>query len=588
MQFVIVNMVFFIYFINILIYIISYVFTKNSFDYRRIYGNNKNILNFQGVYESVNNYKQIRIFAKIIKNDILNVDFTNDKNDNNFELSYSYSINNTEKYINIDTKLRFFKIRLSSIDTFSQLDQRLYNVYLLDTQLLETNNDNKLLTTMHPYNLQTDAFGRLRISNPFTLFDSKNIDKLNNKFTFGISGGGVQPYLDRATSTTILECQSNVAGGHIVSESKQRFIYQPGKSLLIMNTFVFGNVNLSNNTSTLTQRVGYYDDNNGIYLEINSDGLFLKEKSLSLNTTTSVKIDNWNGDSLLKSLLDFTKNQIFWIDIEWLGTGSVRTGFFINGEFRLAQSFHHANVVDDVYITSAQLPVRYEIIAPANTAGIFKQICSTVISEGGYDGKSIIRHIGTDSSNNLITNIVEGNLNKNIGACAIRIGTDPSGVIDNSIDASGSLYNGIIIPSQLSIFVNTPVGNANDTMSIVEYTLLLNPTIILGDEKSWRKYTTLYPADTSSVVEYLLQSDFSGNGVDTISGGIAVTSGYISLRTSYNLASPSDFNIQIGHIIDSINPTKYKSDIFVLMLKLIFAGNRAITNIAAQIGWFEL
>lgn len=72
---------------------------KNSFDYRRIYGNNKNIFDFQGVYESVNNYKQIRIFAKTIKNDILNIDFTNDKNDNNFELSYSYSINNTEKYI---------------------------------------------------------------------------------------------------------------------------------------------------------------------------------------------------------------------------------------------------------------------------------------------------------------------------------------------------------------------------------------------------------------------------------------------------------------------------------------------------------
>lgn len=563
---------------------------NNSFDYKRIYGNNKNILDFQGVYESVNNYKQIRIFAKTIKNDILNIDFTNDKNDNNFELSYSYSINNTEKYINIDTKLRFFKIRLSSLDIFNQLDQRLYNVYLLDTQVLEINNDNKLLTTTHPYNLQTDAFGRLRISNPFTLFDSKNIDKLNNKFTFGKSGGGVQPYLDKTTSTTILECQSNVAGGHVISESKQRFIYQPGKSLLIMNTFVFGNINLSNNTSNLTQRVGYYDDNNGIYLEINPDGIFLKEKSLSLNIITSVNIINWNGDSLLKSLLDFTKNQIFWIDIEWLGTGSVRTGFFINGEFRLAHSFHHANVIDDVYITSAQLPVRYEIIAPANTAGIFKQICSTVISEGGYDGKSIIRHIGTDSSNNLINNLTAGNVNKNIAICAIRIGTDtdPSGVIDNSADASGCIYNGIVIPSQLSIFVNTPVGNANDTMSIVEYTLLLNPTTTLINSNPWRKYTTLYPVDTSSVVEYLLQSDFSGNGVDTVSGGIAVTSGYISIRTSYNLASPSDFNIQIGRIINSINPIKYKSDIFVLILKLIHSGNRAITNIAAQIGWFEL
>jgi hypothetical protein len=100
---------------------------------------------------------------------------------------------------------------------------------------------------------------------------------------------------------------------------------------------------------------------------------------------------NWNGDKLLGSgpsglTLDITKSQILWIDMEWLGVGSVRMGFVINGLFILCHTFHHANLVVGAYITTACLPVRYEIqtlngAAPATSN--LTQICSTVMSEGG-------------------------------------------------------------------------------------------------------------------------------------------------------------------------------------------------------------
>jgi len=85
------------------------------------------------------------------------------------------------------------------------------------------------------------------------------------------------------------------------------------------------------------------------------------------------------------------------MDLEWLGVGSVRVGFVINGEFVLCHIFNHANTITSTYITTASLPLRYEIKNTAATSGssTLKQICSTVISEGGYELNGLQQAIGT-------------------------------------------------------------------------------------------------------------------------------------------------------------------------------------------------
>jgi hypothetical protein len=87
------------------------------------------------------------------------------------------------------------------------------------------------------------------------------------------------------------------------------------------------------------------------------------------------------------------------MDFEWLGVGTVRMGFVINGQLILCHSFHHANLITSTYITTASLPLRYEIRnvetpSPA-TSSTLKQICSTVISEGGYQLNGAQQAIGT-------------------------------------------------------------------------------------------------------------------------------------------------------------------------------------------------
>jgi hypothetical protein len=85
--------------------------------------------------------------------------------------------------------------------------------------------------------------------------------------------------------------------------------------------------------------------------------------------------------------IDITKAQILWMDIEWLGLGTVRMGFVIDGKFILCHQFHHANIIATTYITTASLPLRYELenLGTTASASTLKQVCSTVISEGGYE-----------------------------------------------------------------------------------------------------------------------------------------------------------------------------------------------------------
>ena len=236
-----------------------------------------------------------------------------------------------------------------------------------------------------------DAFGRLRVSEPFTLFDSQNRYAIDDQFSSSTTGSGSTVTFATNESSVNLNV-GTVSGGKTVRQTFRRMPYQPGKSMLILTTFCM-NVAKAN----LRQRVGYFDDNNGIYLEQNgtSEPSFVIRTNTSGSpvNTNSASQSNWNGDKLDgtgPSGIDLNLEvvQIFWTDIEWLGVGNVRCGFVINGEFIICHTFQCANQTGKtkVYMETAILPVRYEIENTNTTASssTLKQICSTVISEGGY------------------------------------------------------------------------------------------------------------------------------------------------------------------------------------------------------------
>jgi len=230
-----------------------------------------------------------------------------------------------------------------------------------------------------------DAFGRTRVSNPLTLFDSSHRYRDNNLWSTATTGTTTIAFSESEGLVNLTV--NNASGTQIIRETTKVFSYQPGKSLLVLNTFV-----PATPKENLRQRVGYFGASNGMYFEINGTTPYFVERSLSTGTQTEVVQSNWNGDKLDGTgpsgiTLDTTKAQILWMDIEWLGLGTVRMGFIINGRFILCHSFHHANLITSTYITTASLPLRYELTNTGATSGssILKQICSTVISEGGYE-----------------------------------------------------------------------------------------------------------------------------------------------------------------------------------------------------------
>jgi len=256
--------------------------------------------------------------------------------------------------------------------------------------------NNNTAITFAPSTSQ-DSFGRLRVSEPLTLFDSSHRFDDNDLWSTATATGGTAVF---NTNQGLVDLNVTAASGSSVTrETIKVFAYQPGKSLLVLNTFV-----MSPAKTGLTQRVGYYGADNGFYLEQAGTAVSLVERSVVTGSlvNTPVLQANWNGDKLDGTgasgiTLDLTKAQILWADFEWLGVGSVRMGFIIDGQFIVCHTFHHANIITSTYITTASLPLRYEIFNTAGTTGTstLKQICSTVISEGGYELRGAQLSAGT-------------------------------------------------------------------------------------------------------------------------------------------------------------------------------------------------
>ncbi len=272
-----------------------------------------------------------------------------------------------------------------------------HNVTLFEAVMLADPYGN-LVGPANPSGVAVDAFGRMRTSTPLTLFDSSHRYRDNGLWSTSNTAGTTVAH---STNQGLINLTlPTTADAEIIRESTKTCSYQPGKSLFVLNTFV-----PATPKANLRQRVGYFGAENGIYFEIDGTTAYLVERSYVTGELVETRVAqaNWNNDTLQGSAvnvpgqglgpcpsnieLDLTKAQIFWMDIEWLGLGSVRCGFVIDGKLVHCHSFHHANLIASTYITTASLPLRYEMKNTGTTASssTMGQVCSSVVSEGGYE-----------------------------------------------------------------------------------------------------------------------------------------------------------------------------------------------------------
>jgi len=272
-----------------------------------------------------------------------------------------------------------------------------HNVTLFEAVMLADPYGN-LVGPANPSGVAVDAFGRMRTSTPLTLFDSSHRYRDNGLWSTSNTAGTTVAH---STNQGLINLTlPTTADAEIIRESTKTCSYQPGKSLFVLNTFV-----PATPKANLRQRVGYFGAENGIYFEIDGTTAYLVERSYVTGELVETRVAqaNWNNDTLQGSAvnipgqglgpcpsnieLDLTKAQIFWMDIEWLGLGTVRCGFVIDGKLVHCHSFHHANLIASTYITTASLPLRYEMKNTGTTASssTMGQVCTSVVSEGGYE-----------------------------------------------------------------------------------------------------------------------------------------------------------------------------------------------------------
>jgi len=355
-----------------------------------------------------------------------------------------------------------------------------------------------------------DAFGRLRVSEPDTLFDSKQIHDAQPLFWDDqeTSGGGTGSSHSADEAATTISVGATTAGIRI-RQTFRRFNYQPGKSQQVLVTF-----SEFDTSAGLFKACGYYDDDNGLFFESDAGTVGVTRRSYVTGSAvdTTVTQANWNldkmdGTGVSGATLDFTKSQIGFIDFEWLGVGRVRMGFVVDGMIYYCHEFLNANNLATVYMSTPNLPLRYEIQNDGTgAADDFVHICTSVISEGGQESNGLLRHKASGGISSL-----------NTGTSYAMIGVRLQGAkLDEVVNLEG-----------LSLLSSTN----NDQ---VEWSLIFNPTVA---------GTFTYADETNSAVQTA-----TGASTNTISGGTSIDGGFFT--TSQPISEPLSNALKIGSAID--------------------------------------
>lgn len=376
-----------------------------------------------------------------------------------------------------------------------------------------------------------DAMARLRVSMPFVLFDSKQVwndpDLDNDVENFPLfwdnqetSGSGTTTLFNVNRASTTLGVSSLTAGIR-VRQTKQRFNYQPGKAMQVLLTGATGDTNIG-----VTKRFGYFDEDNGLFFQ-NSNGVIsvvVRSSVTGFPVDTVVNQDDWNlnnmkgkselqGGGRAATFIEMNNVQILLIDFEWLGAGRIRFGVLVNGIPIYVHEIINFNVLESVYMSTPNLPIRVEISNDGTGgADTYEQICVSVISESGVQQNGSLRFESIETST-----ISAGNSGTTYAICGIRL---KSNYLSADVRESFS-----------SVIENSGANNP------FLWKLHMNPTLTTG---------ITYTAVPNSAIEFgaaIMAGDIITND------GIVISGGY-QARQDANASMDLESAPRLGSLID--------------------------------------
>lgn len=338
---------------------------------------------------------------------------------------------------------------------------------------------------------KVDAFGNMRVSESFTIFDSKMIHDKQPLFFDEETNGTATSTHNFGGANVAMAVSANA--DYVIRQTFMRFNYQPGKGQKILCTGVLGDPVASTegkigyfNTSTAS---AYTADEDGIYFGQDGTDVYIaisKDGTQSKVTQANWNMDTMDGNGASGITLDFDATQIFHMEFEWLGVGSVWFGVVVDGVLYYVHRVDNANNGQtDAYMASPNHSVRYEVRSTGGTITM-QHICSTVVSEGGVEQSGVTRGFGNDIT-------------------PVTCGTTLEGILFYRVSATE--------PDTTLLLNNFSVLNTSNNASNYRWVLIVNPTIA-GTAPT-------YSSLSNSGIEYAV-----GAGDNTLTNGTIIEMGY--------------------------------------------------------------
>jgi len=510
---------------------------------------------FTGTSTNVSGYSEINVFINANVDSAmlgLQVQFSPDNSTWYTHLQKTIvASTDSKKIIKIDVRGAYFKLTYTNGGT----DQT--GTMQITTYLIPNATSHEVV--VHQPKKNVDSFSKLKVVNPNTLLDlrffttgvgSNDIDK-NTLLSVTDTDDATNFTNSYANASMTIAKAHGGSGGYFKSQSRAYTHYQPGKSMLIYSTGILNN---GSNSSGITTRCGYYDDNDGLFFQLVNGTISVVLRNGASDTavaSSSWNVDPMDGTGPSGIQLDFTKENFFIIQFAWLGVGAIRFGFLFNDDVYYCHYILNSNTLTAPYMDNPNLPVRYELIAAAGgDTGSMIQGCATVISEGGYNPVGRIFSIGTTS---IIT----------VGVTEVPL---------LAITGNDNYYHQGIYPSSISV-----LGTSNNDSIILYMRLYLAGTdIISSGTVTWTDVNSAH-----SVIKYSNYIGIMGNPVTNTfitTDSIILSQTYVYSRSTID---PNDVTKQFLRLTSNVQNT---SDIIVLSAIRI----NTDYDVVASITWEEI
>jgi hypothetical protein len=376
-----------------------------------------------------------------------------------------------------------------------------------------------------------DVVGKLKVSQSQNIYDADfeyGVQPLRwEQFISNVSG---QAYI--VQNPGLGGVSMNIGGGNspgdiTIRQSRPYHRYQPGKTM-----YMASNVNFGSSVTGQTQRVGIFDDSNGMFFmqtgapyANNTGSMYavIRSDSGGLPQDTIMPLDTWNGNQALIQSIDWTKVQMIWMEYAWYGAGALRWGIVINGE---PWVLHQVGTGNGIVNGTAQikpwsrtgnLPVRYEQRDNGSSSqSLMTHYGVSVLIEGGRDPqRGFTYSYGNDAVTQ--TRTVPASA-KRFPALSFRMRAMGTDIFDqtNAACTGGSAQTLTI--SAATPAISSVVGQASGGNSLVTFA-------------SAHGYAVTNPANANNPAQYITLSSFTETAT-VVTGNYAFSGTTLTVTTA--------------------------------------------------------